>query len=122
MRKLMEDELRDAVIRVMDEGVQHRIGEPAQCGIGGHTTDVNVAAFGRQGRGEALGFLAGKISAVAHAPGDGKAPALRSHGKLWRRKHVPYHERTLEVSVPRVTTVVRQPEFLAGEAADLQHG
>ena len=44
VRKLVEDQPRQFGFRIMQEGVQHRVGKPAKRRVGGHAVDDDVVA------------------------------------------------------------------------------
>ena len=80
--ELMENGLGEVDVRVVDEGVEHGIVEPAEGGVGIHATDVNIVAVGAKLGGEGDGVRLAEVAAVVHFADGGVEPGLGFQGKL----------------------------------------
>ena len=111
VRELVEQQRRELPFGTADEGVQQRVGEPAQRRVSRHTGDVDFVALGAQRLRCGFRVSLVEVTAIASAAHHRVAPLLQLERKLGRREHVPRDVRALKVGIARVTAVVRQTQF-----------
>ena len=119
--QFVENQAGEFGIGIGHDGIEHRIVEPAQRGIGRHAADMDIQSLGAQFLAEFLGTGLIEISAIGHATGEEKTPLQWRERELRRCKDVPDHERATQVSVTAVAAVVGQGQIRGREIAHAQH-
>ena len=120
--EFVENRLCEIDVRVGDEGVEHRIVEPAEGGVGVHLADENIVAVALQFPGERLGVLLPEVAAVVHFSDERVVPGLGFEGKLGGRVEHPDHVFAAEIRVFCVAFISRQREMITGKLPDAIHG
>jgi len=117
MRKLVEDRFHEALVVPGEHGVQQRIGEPAQRGIGRDTADIHIVAGRRERYRMQPRLRFAEVAAITQTARHGEAGFDRLERQGRRRKHIPHHEGPAEIGVAQIALVVRQREFTRGKGA-----
>ena len=97
--KLVKQQCHQGMIGTVQHRAGERVVEPAECGIGIHTTTVDIELLALQRDGEFARAPFGEVAAVGHATGNGIAPSLRASRELRRGEHIPHHEGAVQLYI-----------------------
>ena len=89
MRQLVEYDAGDLELAEAEKGIEQRIVEVAEGGIGGNAPDKGVCARLPQFVGVEFGVLLVIVTTIADTTDDQQTPLLRLYGELRRREDVP---------------------------------
>jgi len=122
MRKFVKYQPRKINIITTQHGIEHRVGESAQCAVRGDAAYIDIRAIGSQPIGKLGGAWLTKIATIGNAAHKQKTPHLRIDGEFRRGEYVPDYVGPLKVGIAAIAAIVRQAELGGSEATYLTEG